>query len=151
VEALRDGAFALPDAEPELAFEQQADAGDGLNVGGEALLWVPGAKRRLGDLAAAACEPDEGREVDGELGASCPACVAPAVAQAAGGAVGAADQASQLVEGDGVLLRDQGEQLLIAFRDLEAAPVSARSPPTFFLIRERLCCQRLLLLSDPIA
>jgi hypothetical protein len=79
--------------------------------------------------------------VDGELGALCPACVAPAVAQAAGGAMGAADQPGELVEGDGVLLRDESEELLISFRDLKAAPVPACSPSTFFPFGERLWCQ----------
>jgi hypothetical protein len=56
-----------------------------------------------------------------------------------------ADQAGELVEGDGVLLGDQAKQLLIAFRDLKAAPVPPCSPPASFPIRERLCWQCRLL------
>src|SRR5712691_1777293 len=58
------------------------------------------------DSAAAAREPDERRQVNGELRALCPACVAPPVAQTASGAMRAADQKGELVESDGVLLRD---------------------------------------------
>src|SRR5438105_15346440 len=102
MEALRDDAFAFPAAEAELALEQQPNVGYRFDVGGEALVGLPGAEWRLGDLAAAAGQPDEGRQVDGELGALCPAGVTPAIAEAAGGAVGTADQARELIESDGV-------------------------------------------------
>ena len=139
-------AFAFPGTELELALEQQPDVGDCLDVGGEAGVCLPGPERGLGDLAAAAGQPDKRRQVDGELGALRPAGIAPAVAQAARGAVGAADQSGQLVEGDGVLLSDQPEQLDVPFRDLVAASVPPCSPPSLSLIRERLCCQCRLLL-----
>jgi hypothetical protein len=61
VEALRDSAFAFPASEPVVAFQQEPDVGDRFDVGGEPLVWLPGAEGRLGDLAAAAGEPDEGR------------------------------------------------------------------------------------------
>jgi len=43
--------------------------------------------------------------------------------------MGAANKKGELVEGNGVLLRDKSEQLPISFRDLKAATVPACSPP----------------------
>jgi hypothetical protein len=140
--AAGERAFALPGAEVELVFEQEADVGDGLEVGDEAVVGLPGAEAAAGDACAAACEPEEGGQVDGEAGGAGPAGVDPAVAQAAGGAVAAADQEGELVECERVLLCDQAEQLPVPVGDLVAAFVSACSPALFLLLsRERLLCQ----------
>jgi hypothetical protein len=60
-EAARERAFAFPLAETELVFEQEANVGDGFEVGDEAVVGLPGAKARAGDARAAAREPDERR------------------------------------------------------------------------------------------
>jgi len=98
-------------------------------VAGEAGVGIPGAVRGADESAALAAEPDERGQADGKLGAVCPAGLAPAVAQAAGGAVAAADQPGDLVEREPVLLGDQPEQLQVSLRDAVAALVSATPPP----------------------
>jgi hypothetical protein len=143
---LGERALAFPCAESQFSFEQHAHVGNGLDVGGEAGVGIPGAVGRVDEFAALAGEPDERGQVDGELGAVCPARVAPAVAQAASGAVAAADQAGELVERDRVLLRDQPKQLDISLRDPVAALVSASPPPTLPVSRERCSAQFLYLL-----
>ena len=119
--------------EPELVLEEQADVGDGLDVADEAVVGLPGAEARAGDCRAAARQPDERRQVDREPRRLRPACVAPAVAQAACGPVAAADQDGELVERDRVLLPDEGEQLPVPFGDLVAAPVPPWCSPGWSL------------------
>ena len=131
---LGEGAFALPAAEPELAFEEQADVGDRLDVADEPVVGLPGAEAAAGDRAAAAGEPDERRQLDREPGRLRPAGRTPTIAQAAGGPVAATDQDGELVERDRVLLCDEGEQFLVAFGDLVAAPVSPWCPPCWSLL-----------------
>lgn len=115
-------------------------------MGGEAWVGVPGAVGGVDESAALASEPDKRGQVDGQLGAVRPAGVAPAVSEAARGAVAAADQAGQLVERDRVLLRDQPKQLDVSLRDPVAALVSASPPPTLLVSGERCSSQFLYLL-----
>ena len=127
MDALGERAFAFPGTELQLALEQQPDVGDRLDVGGEAGVCLPGA---VGGSVEPCCRGWSARQTAAgrrRACALCPAGVAPAVAQAARGPMGAADQSGELVEGDRVLLRDQPQQLDVSFRDLEAASVS---PPT---------------------
>jgi hypothetical protein len=144
---LRERAFAFPGSEPQFAFEQQAQVGDGLDVRSEAGVRVPGAVDGADESAAAAGEPDERGQVDGELGAVRPAGVAPAVAQASGGAVAAADQTGELVKRDRVLLPNQPQQVDVSLRDPVAALVSAPPPPARLILERRRSSQlRYLLL-----
>ena len=146
-------AFALPAAEPELVFEQQADVGDGLEVADEAVVGLPGAEAAARDRAAAAGQPDERRQLDRELRGAGPAGVDPAVAQAAGGSIAAPDEDRELVECERVLLSDVGEQLAVSAGDLVAALVSACSPLALLPVsRDRFIFQcRSLLPSLPFA
>jgi hypothetical protein len=126
---LGECAFALPAAEPELLLDEEADVGDRLDVADKTVVGLPGAEAAAGDRAAAAGEPDERRQVDREPRGLRPAGRTPTIAQAAGGPVAATDQDGELVECDRVLLCDEGEQFLVAFGDLVAAPVPPWCPP----------------------
>src|SRR5436189_237376 len=141
-----EGAVQLGAPLPVGPLEQDSHVGDGLNVGGEAGVGIPGAVGGADQSAALPGEPDERGQVDGELGAVRPAGVAPAVAQAARGAVAADDQTGKLVERNRVLLRDQPEQLDISLRNAVGALVSASPPPASLVPRESHSGQLLFLL-----
>jgi len=112
----------------------------------EAVVGLPGAEARAGDGRAAARQPDERRQVDGEASGLRPARGAPAVAEAAGGAVAAADQDGELIERDRVLLTDEAEQLPVPLGDLMAAAVPPNcSPGCPLAVEDRV---RLFLQSD---
>ena len=137
-ELLCEGALACPLAEPELAFEQEANVGDGLDVPNKAVVRLPGAKARTGDARAATRQPDERRQVDRQASRPGPAGLAPAIPEAACGPVAATDQNGELVERDRVLLCDEAEQLPIPLGDLVAAPVPPYSPGWSFFVEDRV-------------
>jgi len=143
-EALGKRALASPLAELELAFEEEADICDRLDVADETVVGLPGAKARAGDARAAARQPDERRQLDREARGLRPPGIAPAVAQAARCPVAATDQDGELVERDRVLLRDEAEQLPVPVGDLVAAPVPpwcSPGRPLFVEDRVRLFLQ----------
>ena len=122
-ELLCEGALALPVAQKELAFEQEANVRDSLDVPNKTVVRLPGAEARAGDARAATRQPDERRQVDRQASRPGPAGLAPAIPEAARGPVAATDQKGELVERDRVLLSDEAEQLLVPLGDLVAAPV----------------------------
>ena len=138
-ELLCEEALACPLAEPELAFEQEADVGDGLDVPNKTVVRPPGAKARTGDARAATRQPNERRQVDRQASRPGPAGPAPAIPEAACGPVTATDQNGELVERYRVLLCDEAEQLLVPLGDLVAAPVPPScSPGWSFFVEDRV-------------
>lgn len=138
-ELLCEGALACPLAEPELAFEQEANVGDSLDVPNKTVVRLPGAKARTDDARAATRQPDERRQVDRQASRPGPAGLAPAVPEAACGPVAATDQDGELVERDRVLLPDEAEQLLVPLGDLVPAPVPPScSPGWSFFVEDRV-------------
>ncbi len=155
-QAPRDRPLAFPSSESQLPVEKEAHVGHGLEVVDEPVARLPGAQPVAGDRRAAAGQPDERRQVDGETSGARPAGVDPAVPESAGGPVAAPDQDRELVERECVLLGDVGQQLAISVGDLVAALVSACSPASLlFVSRERFFSQCRSLLpsisvSDPV-
>ena len=125
--------------EPELAFEQEANVGDSLDVPNKTVVRLPGAEARAGDARAATRQPDERRQVDRQASRLRPAGLAPAIPEAARGPVAATDQHGELVERDRVLLSDEAEQLSVPLGDLVAAPVPPScSPGWSFFVEDRV-------------